>query len=292
MFSKLPRALAPATLSITLAAAAVAWAAPARTAELSETATVYEWDGGPVTGTPINDVSVDDTLIKLTAGGTVDVSFTDVPNPEINDLDMDFYKADSAGEPSGDPLFEAAEAGNDDRISAKNLKPGDYLIRVYGFTSFEATFKGKATFKPAPGPVEPPANPEQPPASPQQPPAAADATPVAKLGKVAKAVKAKRLKGFSGTATDDKGVARVELALVRRQGSKCQQLVARGKWAALAKCDGPSSFLAAKGTSKWSFRLSRKLKKGSYTVFAQAVDSAGQKQAGFSAANKRAFKVR
>ena len=38
--------------------------------------------------------------------------------------------------------------------------------------------------------------------------------------------------------------------------------------------------------------VKKKLKKGSYTVFAQAVDSAGQKQAGFSAANKRAFKVR
>jgi hypothetical protein len=54
----------------------------------------------------------------------------------------------------------------------------------------------------------------------------------------------------------------------------------------------PTSFIAAKGTTKWSYKLRKKLAKGSYTLFARATDSAGQAQAGFTPANKRAFKVR
>jgi hypothetical protein len=69
-------------------------------------------------------------------------------------------------------------------------------------------------------------------------------------------------------------------------------MTAKGKFVKQAKCDAPTTWLLAKGTTKWSYKLKKKLKKGGYTVFARATDGAGQVQAGFTPANKRAFKVK
>jgi hypothetical protein len=87
-------------------------------------------------------------------------------------------------------------------------------------------------------------------------------------------------------------VSRVEIALQLKKGKKCKQMKKSGRFAKQAKCDAPTSWLKAKGTTKWSFKLKKKLKKGNYTVFARATDSAGQVQAGFTPANKRKFKVK
>jgi hypothetical protein len=279
------RALAPVTASIALVAATVAWAAPDRSADLSAATTSYSWDGGPVTGTPVNDVEVDYTLVKVADAGTLDVTIKEASLEEA-DLDLEVYRADAAGEPSGDPLAEAANGGSDEQVSVKNLKPGTYLIRVIGWLAVETTFKGEAKLKPSTVITTPAAGPEEPPVQVQT-----DDTPVAAIGKLAKKAKPKKLKGFKGTASDDKGVARVEVALMHRKGSKCRQLTTGGGWAKAEKCDAPTSFLAAAGTTSWSFKLAKKLAKGDYTVFAQAVDSAGQKQAGFGPTNKKAFKI-
>jgi hypothetical protein len=57
---------------------------------------------------------------------------------------------------------------------------------------------------------------------------------------------------------------------------------------------GPARFLRAKGTTKWTYKLKRKLRKGKYVVYARAVDKAGKKETKFSKAdrNRAAFTLR
>jgi methionine-rich copper-binding protein CopC len=284
------RAIAPAALTLALGAAAVAWAEPNRTVEMTAAAPIFEWDSDAITGTPVNDVSVDDTLIKLTEAGELKASISD-PDDGAQDIDMELWRADAAGETQGDdPITDSATDGNDEAVSAKNLKPGTYLIRLYGFISFEGHVKGKATFVSA-APAEP-----APSGTPAPAPLPAgggeDATPDAKLGKVAKTVKAKKLKRFKGTASDDKAVAKVEVALVRQKGKQCYVMTSKGGYAKLEKCSDPTIFNDATGTTSWSYALPKRLKKGSYTVYARAIDSAGQTQAGFGPDNRKAFKVK
>ncbi len=54
------------------------------------------------------------------------------------------------------------------------------------------------------------------------------------------------------------------------------------------------TFLKAKGTTNWSFKLKKRLPKGSYTIFARATDSTGKVETHFSKArrNKLPFKVK
>ena len=283
-----------------LATAAVAWAAPDRDATIAE-GTPYSWDGGPVTGTPFATVDDDDTLVTLSGAGTLKVALSE-PSDNATDIDLYVYKSDDAGEPKGDPIVSAETGGSDESVSAKISGAGKYLIRVSGWAAAEGTYKGKATFTSsaaAPAPQEPgtggnpgtgtsPANGT--PANQTQP--GPDNAPVATIGKLAKSAKAKKVKTFSGTASDDKGVAKVEIALVLKKGKKCTQLTSKGTFKKLAKCQGPTSFVAAKGTTSWSYKLKKRLKKGSYTLFARATDSAGQQQGGFSASNKKTFKVK
>ena len=297
------RAPAPPLLAICalLVLAAVAFAAPARTIELSSSVTSASWDGSGVTGTPIADASVDDTLLKLSVGGSITVSATEFGPTGGEDIDINIFKADAAGEPEGDPIAEGAEGG-EENVSVKNLKPGNYLVRAFAFVGVDATYKGSVKFVPAAGaaaPAEPapgspapaPGSPSPAPSSPAPAAPAADALPEAAITKIAKAAKAKKFKKFSGTASDDRGVAKVEVALVLKKGKKCTQLKGK-KMVKLKKCTAPSAFNKAKGTAKWSFKLKKALKKGKYTVYARAIDSAGQKQGGYNPRNKRALKLK
>ena len=54
----------------------------------------------------------------------------------------------------------------------------------------------------------------------------------------------------------------------------------------------PTTFLAAKGTTKWSYRLKRSLAKGRYVLYSRATDDGGQAETTFGAANRRQFTVR
>jgi hypothetical protein len=97
----------------------------------------------------------------------------------------------------------------------------------------------------------------------------------------------------SGTATDDKGVKRVEIAIVLKKGKLCSELRSNGKFTKAAKCNKvPKTFIQAKGTSKWSFATRHKLPKGSYTFYARAIDTAGHVQSSFTSANKKRFKIK
>lgn len=286
----LRRAALPAALLVTLAAAAAAWAEPARTTALSSATPIFEWDSGGITGTPLGEQAVnDDTLIELTEAGTLGVVTSDADDTAV-DVDVQIYKSDATGEPQGEPIVSGEEGGPDESVSAKNLKPGHYLVRIFGWASVDGHVHGKATFKASAPPAEPAPDPGT---TPQLPAGdGTDDTPVAKLGKVAKKIKAKKLKRFAGTASDDRAVAKVEVALVRKKGSKCYVMTSKGGYAKLDKCSAPTIFNDAEGTTSWSFALPKKLKKGSYTVFARATDSGGQVQAGYSAENRRSFKVK
>lgn len=288
------RVPAPLLLSVCalLVVAAVAFAAPARTVELSASKTSADWDGAGVTGAPLFDASTDDTLLKLSVGGAITVTAKEFGPTGEEDLDLDIFMADAAGEPVGEPIAEGAEVG-EETVSVKNLKPGDYLVRVFAFAGVDASYKGSVKFVPAAGATAEPAPAPGAPGAPAPQPAApaADASPEAAITRIAKSAKAAKFKKFSGTASDDKGVARVEVAIVLEKGRKCTQLKGK-KMVRLAKCVAPSAFNKAAGTSKWSFELKKALKRGKYTVYARAVDSAGQVQGGFRPHNKKALKLR
>jgi hypothetical protein len=292
------RRLAVASAGLSLTIGAVALAAPDRSTDLGGSKTTYEWDGTASGGDAGVNSDVDDTQVKLSEGGTLAINlskFTEATGLTGADFDIRLYKADANGDPTGDALGEAITSDSEkESLTVKNLKAGAYVIEVNGYLTFQGTFHGKATFSgtgggtATPGPSGPtgPSGPSGP-SGPTGPVGTTDATPDATVKKPAK-----KPKKFAGTATDDKGVAKVQIALQSKKGKKCKQLKKSGKFAKLAKCDAPTSWLLAKGTTKWSFKLKRKLKKGSYTVFARATDSAGQVQAGFTPANKRKFKVK
>ncbi len=266
-----------------LVAASVALAAPDREISLSAAQPMTTWDGGPVTGVDAARADDDDTLLKLADDGNLAVTTSEASGNAV-DLDLYVYRANAAGEPQGDALVAGEEFSPDESVSVRNLKAGTpYLIRVVGYVAAGATYKGTAKLTPiAGGPGGP--------SGPTGPGGTTDLTPIAAFKGLPRSAKAKKFRKLKGTATDDQGVTRVEVALVLSKGKKCKQLKGK-KFVALKKCTGPTSFGTAKGTTKWSFKLP-KLKKGKYTAFARAVDSAGQRQAGYTKANKKSFKLK
>ena len=80
-----------------------------------------------------------------------------------------------------------------------------------------------------------------------------------------------------GTAFDDHGVARIQVAVVRRTGGRCRQLTSGGGFVAVPTCSSrPTSWLRATGAKRWSLRLPGPRHPGTYRVIVVATDSAGQ----------------
>lgn len=268
-------------IAITAAAAVLALpalAAPDRSSTLDAATTKFEWDGGPVTGTPAEEETEnDDTLLAIGTPGSLKVDITD-PDDTTLDIDLRIYKANDAGEPQGQPV-KVSETESAEETATVTVTEGKYLVRVVGWLALEGFYKGTATLTPDTGGSPPPAGPT-------------DTPPEAFISKIAKSAKASKLKKFKGTARDDISVARVDIALVKVKGDKCAQMTSPGKYAPLAKCDAPTKFLKAKGTTTWSYKLSKQLKKGSYVLYARATDGAGHVQGGFGPASRRSFKVK
>jgi uncharacterized delta-60 repeat protein len=131
--------------------------------------------------------------------------------------------------------------------------------------------------------------------------------PHARIHRIPRVIRASKLKRFAGTASDNSGVAKVEIALLRRIGKtaafsrrkpSCLWLRSnranfkkltprRGKCAA-------ARFLRAKGTTKWVFKLRRRLPAGSYILYARATDTSGNRDTSFSSkrGNRVSFRVR
>jgi hypothetical protein len=69
-------------------------------------------------------------------------------------------------------------------------------------------------------------------------------------------------------------VAHVSLAISRRVGKRCQWLQPKGGFSKTRSCTR-KTYVQAKGTSKWTYRLKANLKKGTYAVVPRAIDSVG-----------------
>ena len=81
-------------------------------------------------------------------------------------------------------------------------------------------------------------------------------------------------------------VAQVTLSIDRKSGKRCRFLSRSHRLSRARSCSKPV-WLTASGTSRWSFRLPRKLSHGRYQVAVRAVDSSGN-----LATSKRALKLR
>ena len=94
------------------------------------------------------------------------------------------------------------------------------------------------------------------------------------------------LVGFKGAA---------HVAAKRRGTCLLLQSNGRLKSSKADKKNGCTSrkWLAAKGAASWSFKLKKKLPKGSYVLFSRAIDKKGKVESHFSATrgNRKSFKV-
>jgi uncharacterized delta-60 repeat protein len=136
-------------------------------------------------------------------------------------------------------------------------------------------------------------------------PAGKDRTkPHSRIRGLRRVMLASKLKRFQGTASDNAGIRKVEIALLRRAG-KLKAAKARCVWLRSnratfkrvkprrGKCAKPR-FLRAKGTKKWVFKLRKQLPPGKYILYARATDTSGNRETSFTAkrGNRRAFRVR
>ena len=268
----LPALLAIAALALPASAAAE----PAYTGTLDASTTEFKYSGGPINGyaatTELDDTfpcgtpghDCEDALISVPAGGDITVKLEGTSDGAV-DLDLYLFESNAEGEP-GKELRASTSGESSEQVAAPKLKPGFYLVRVNAATAMAATYDVIATIKNAGAVAAPGAGPGTAPST--------NAAPQVEI-RVPKSARTKSLKRFRGSVSDDKGVVKVELALYKVAGKKCSAMNGRGAFKRAASCDaGP--FVAAKLTAgNWSYKLRRKLKKGSYTLAARATDSEG-----------------
>src|SRR5436190_4648298 len=72
-------------------------------------------------------------------------------------------------------------------------------------------------------------------------------------------------------------VAQVSVAISRRVGKRCQWLQPNRRFSRTRSCTR-KSYVPARGKSHWTFRLKRKLKKGTYAVVPRAIDAVGNRE--------------
>lgn len=142
-------------------------------------------------------------------------------------------------------------------------------------------------------------------------PATPDHTkPHSHIRKLPRVIRQSKLKRFSGTAADDNGVAKVEVALLRRVGkvaafSKRSKPKASCMWLASprakfkkvkprhGRCASPR-WLRASGTTSWAFKLRKRLPPAHYVLYVRATDTSGNTETSFTRAggNRADFRVR
>ncbi|MEA2271752.1 MAG: hypothetical protein QOI98_460 [Solirubrobacteraceae bacterium] len=269
---RIPTRLLPTlTIALVLALTGTAAAAPARTGTLGASATSYKWTGpigfGVVTfsgmaglpgcGTPIVH-DCDYTLLHVTTPGKVTVKTT-TASPTTVDIAIGVFASDASGT-QGKPKAAADSTGGSNEANETASFTSDapdayWLVQVEYLDVVGGDYDGEATLAPGVG-IEP-----------------ATVPPTIKITSPKKSVKAAKFKSIAGTAADDTAVSKVEVAVLSGKGSSCKSMTSSGSFAK-AKCAEPK-FLAAKGTTKWSYKLKRKLKKGTYVVLVKATDDTG-----------------
>ena len=261
-----------------------------------------EWEGTGSGFTAVQNVGDDpnvgcrpvvhecyDAVIEIKAAGKLTFS-TSSDDPKALDTDLQVFESDK----DGNVKKELGESAASDPTPVESVtvpvKPGFYVARIdYTIAPPLTVIKGVAEFK---GSGAKPAAPAPTTTAPTTtaPAPASNGAPEAKAKKPSG-----KIKGFSGTASDaDGSVSKVEVGVITKpKGGKCKELAASGKLvASKGNCKSPATFLAAKGTSAWTFKLKKKLAKGNYILFVRATDDKGATQAGFTPANKIAFKVK
>lgn len=110
--------------------------------------------------------------------------------------------------------------------------------------------------------------------------------PRATIGAMRSRLRARALRAFSGSAADpDDDVALVRVGLVRIAKRRCETLRKNGRLARTTLTRGtcvPTAWLNATGTTSWRLKLRRRLPRGRYVLYAQAMDAAGHTQSGFA----------
>lgn len=272
-----------------LAVSSIAFAAPARTVKIGSGTYKQTWTGtgsGALATQDAMDAAgcqpgihdCDDTLIEVTEAGSLTVKTAESPDPQCKgacDTDLQLFASDASGEPKKE-LQESAQATPTtvESVSAR-VSPGFYVARIDYAICSACNVPAEAVLKPAAGGGGTTTT--------------GDAPPTVTASKPA----SKKTKSFKGTAADDKGVAKVEVGIIKTKGKSCQDLSSSGKLVKHSgECTQPSVWIAAKGTTKWSLKLKKPLKKGKYVLFARATDSAGQTQGGYGSANRKAFTVK
>ncbi len=276
------------SLAALLTGAASAEAAPARNGGLAAAGAEYKWDGTPLNGVAltaeVGDAvgctpglqECDDTLLKVDSAGSLAVKITGDGGPATVDLDLYVYASGADGAPG--KLLKSSTGGTADESTTLEAEPGYYLVRVSAATAANGGYKGVAALA-APSEAETTAQPLMTPA-----PNAAPKTTVTRP-------KGKKITAIKGTATDDSKVAKVAVGLVQVKGKTCYGLTTKGTFTKLKKCSAPT-LLTAKGTSAWTLKLKKPLKKGKYVVYATATDDKNLSEGGYGAANKVAFTVK
>jgi len=230
--------------------------------------------GDPACGKSFSDYC-DQALFFVSAPGAL--KWKGTPANDSTDIDYYLYASDPSGTRGKQIAVDGANPGEVENVSVNGADPAFYLLVVNFFFVFGDSYKGEVTFEPEPATGGGEVN----------------ALPTSTVKRPPSPARASRLKGFSGTASDNGRVAKVEVALVRRAGSKtCTALQRDGRFKRVKKCSPPARWLRAKGTSRWSFQLRRRLARGRYVLYSRATDEAGQKETRFTKGNHRTFTVR
>jgi hypothetical protein len=265
------RFILPLAVALALGAAGTASAAPDRSGTLSAGSTSFKWTGqvgaGATTLTTFHDTipcntpghTCDFTLLHVTTPGKVTVTTSAGASPTTVDVDLWVYASDASGT-KGKQKGMSAKSSPDpnEQFSFTADTEGYYLAEAEYDIVAGGTYSGDAKLEPGVG-IE-----------------AANTPPTVKISSPKKKAKSSSFKSISGTASDDSSVTKVEIAVLSGKGSSCKSMTASGSFAK-AKCTAPK-FLAAKGTSKWSYKLKKKLKKGTYLVLVRATDDGGSTQ--------------
>ena len=117
------------------------------------------------------------------------------------------------------------------------------------------------------------------PAPPDPTPCTDDIKPTSTAGaKLAAGVKSRVIRGTAkdlGCSVSGVGAVKtVGISVARKNGAYCQNLAAGGKIGKATWCGRPT-WLPAKGTATWTFKLPKKLPKGTYVIRTRAVDADG-----------------
>ena len=100
-----------------------------------------------------------------------------------------------------------------------------------------------------------------------------------KTARISSSKRKLRLRGTSsdrGCGRNRKGtVRRIRISIAKRTGKKCLSMRANGKLAKKKTSCKRTRYVSAKGKTKWTLKLKRRLPKGRYQIWVRGIDAAG-----------------